>query len=71
MSKIIKGLNPNKAQGHDNISIRMIQLCGDYIIAPLKQIFDLAIETGHFPDCWKKGNIIPVHKKESKNSVKN
>ena len=71
MSKIIKGLNPNKAQGHDNISIRMIQLCGDSIIAPLKLIFDSAIETGHLPDYWKKENIIPVHKKESKNSVKN
>ena len=29
LSRIIKDLNPNKAQGHDNISIRMIKLCGD------------------------------------------
>ena len=41
------------------------------IILPLKIIFATAIKTGTFPDCWKKGNIIPVHKKESKNIVKN
>ena len=49
----------------------MIQICGDSIICPLKLIFEKAIRTSCFPDSWKKGNIIPVHKKESKNLVKN
>ena len=70
LSKIIKDLNSNKAHGHDNISIKMIQICGDSIIPPLKMIFESAIRSGHFPDSWKKGNVIPVHKKESKNLVK-
>ena len=34
-------------------------------------IFESAIKSSHFPDSWKKGNIIPVHKKESKNLIKN
>ena len=71
LSKIIKDLNPNKAHGHDNISIKMIQMCGNSIIAPLKLLFESAIKSGHFPDSWKQGNIVPVHKKESKNLVKN
>ena len=71
LSNIIKDLNPNKAHGHDNISIKMIKLCGNSIIPPLKLIFESAIKSGHFPNSWKKGNIIPVHKKESKNFVKN
>ena len=71
LSKIIKNLNPNKAHGHDNISVKMIQMCGDTIIPPLTLIFDSAIKSGLFPDSWKKGNIIPVHKKESKNLMKN
>ena len=33
--KIIKDLNPNKAHGHDEISIRMIKLCGKSITEPL------------------------------------
>ena len=28
LHKIIKNLNPNKAHGHDQISIKMIQICG-------------------------------------------
>ena len=71
LSRIIKDLNPNKTHGHDNISIRMIKLCGDSILPPLKSIFESAITSGHFPNSWKKGNIIPVHKKESKNLLKN
>ena len=46
-------------------------MCGDSMILPLKIIFTLAIKSGNFPDSWKKGNIIPVHKKESKNLIKN
>ena len=49
----------------------MIQICGNSIITPLTIIFESAIESGHFPDSWKKGNITPVHKKQSKNFVKN
>ena len=69
--KVIKGLNPNKAHGHDEISIRMIQLCGDSIILPLKIIFENALKTGCFPDSWKKGIIIQVHKKSNKQIVDN
>ena len=54
LSKIIKELNPNKAHGHDNISIRMIQICGDSIICPLKLIFQTAIKSTCFFDSWKK-----------------
>ena len=37
--KIIKNLDPNKAHGHDMISIRMIKLCGISICKPLEIIF--------------------------------
>ena len=71
LSKIIKDLNPNKSHGHDNISIRMIQICGESIIPPLILLFESSIQSGNFPDSWKKGNITPVHKKQSKNLVNN
>ena len=44
-------LNPNKAHGHDKISIKMIQLCGESITPPLSTIFESEIKSGHFPDC--------------------
>ena len=33
-------------------------------------IFNNAITTGVFPESWKRGNLVPVHKKECKNLVK-
>ena len=68
---IIKDFNHNKAQGHDYISIRMIKLCGNSITFPLFKIFMTSLKTGVFPDSWKKGNIVPVHKKSSKEIVSN
>ena len=68
---IIKNLNPNKAQRWDNVSIRMIQVCGKSIVKPLKYLCQLSLAAGIFPEDWVKGNIIPVYKKESKNYLKN
>ena len=52
------------------ISIGMMQLCGKEIILPL-QLHKSMLEEGIFPEDWKKSNVVPVHKKESKNLIKN
>ena len=39
IGKINQGLDHNKAHGHDNISIRMLKICGDTICKPLQMIF--------------------------------
>ena len=49
----------------------MIQLCGKSIAKPLKYLFESSLTAGIFPEDWKKANTIPVHKKESKNCLKN
>ena len=67
----LKSLKPIKAHGAHNISIRMIQLWGDSITLPLTLIFKFSLRNGIFPDTWKMANIIPVHKKEEENIVKN
>ena len=36
-----------------------------------KLIFKASMQEGVFPDCWKKANVVPIHKKESKNLLKN
>ena len=64
IAKILQNLDPNKPHGHDKISIRMLQLCGNSISKPLELIFQQAMESGSFPSKWKKGNIIPIHKKD-------
>ena len=68
---ILKVLKTNKAHGPDNISVSMIQLCGDDICVPLQIIFLNIIESGIFPDQWKEANVTPVHKKKDKQTVSN
>ena len=71
ISDIIKNLNVNKAHGPDEISGRMIEICGGNTTLPLSIIFNNIIKTGIFPDLWKCANVSPVHKKNSKQEMKN
>ena len=68
---IIRKLSPNKAHGCDNISIRMLKICDTVIARPLKIIYEKCIETDRFPLLWKKANIVPAHKKNSHQIMKN
>ena len=61
--KIIRNLDPNKAHGHDVISIRMVKICDDFICKPLKLIFQSCLESGKFPSKLKKANVVPIHRK--------
>ena len=56
---------------HDNLSICMLKIWGDSICVPLEMIFKQAVLTGVFPSEWKKGNIVPIHKKDGKQNIKN
>ena len=39
VGKIIQNLKPKKSHGHDNISIRMLKICGSSIYGPLELLF--------------------------------
>ena len=47
--KIIKNLDPDKAHGHDMISIRITKLCSISICKPLEIIFQNFLRWGTFP----------------------
>ena len=68
--KIINDLNINKAHGHYDRLCRTIKLCSKSVVKPLS-IFKNCIDTGTFPDIWKRSNVILVHKKEDKQIVNN
>ena len=53
------------------ISIRMIKICDTSISRTLKFIFQACLESGKFPNEWKKANVIPVYKKGDKQILKN
>ena len=71
IAKKIQNLDSGKAHGHDSISIRMLKLCGSAIYKTLVIIFKQSVDTGISPSEWKKGNIVPIHKKGDKQTLKN
>ena len=68
--KIIRSLDTKKAHGCDEISVSMIKICDHSIVEPLCLIFEQCLATGKYPSIWKKANVIPIHKKESRQSKK-
>ena len=66
IEKIKQNLDPNKAHGHEKISICMIKICCISICKPLQLIFSECIDPGSFPLEWKKANVVPVNKRGDK-----
>ena len=67
----IRSLDDSKARGCDNISIFMIKICDVSVVEPLCQIFEKCLKVGIYPSIWKKANIIPIHKKGSRQCKNN
>ena len=65
---IIRSLNPNKAHGWDELSVRVIKLSDAVLITPVKITFTNCLRQGLFPEIWKYANVVPVHKKNEKNA---
>ena len=52
--KTIRTLKINKAHGHDDVSLRMLNICDDAVAEPLKIIFVNSVTQAVFPSQWKK-----------------
>ena len=70
MLQIITNLDSNKAHGHDEITIRMLKICGSSVCRPSQIIYKSCLARGKFSQEWKKANVAPVHKKNDKQLVK-
>ena len=68
---IIRAFDVNKSHGWDDVSVRMVKICDESLVKSLFNIFQFSLETGNFPSNWKRGNIVPVHKKGNKNLINN
>ena len=69
--RITRSLDCNKAHGWDDLSVSMVKICDSSIVRPLCLIYETCMHTGLFPDNWKKANILPIHKKESRQLKEN
>ena len=60
---LLKGLNPNKASGPDEISPRLLKKLHHEIAPILTKIYRSSLSTGIVPDDWKTALVAPLYKK--------
>ena len=66
---LIDELELCKAHGWDEISVKMIKICGNSLVKPLIKIFEFSLDSNIFPEMWKKANVVPVYKNKGDKSV--
>ena len=49
----------------------MVKICDESLFKPLFNIFQFSLETGNFQSNWKRGNIVPMHKKGNTDLINN
>ncbi|CAG4975200.1 unnamed protein product [Colias eurytheme] len=69
--KFINSINNDSSPGIDNLTVRTIKAILPEIIKPVTHIYNLSLETGVFPNCWKTAVVIPIYKSGIKNQPEN
>ena len=68
---ILTKLNTRKAMGPDKIHGEVLKKCASTLAPALEILFTKCYVSGQLPSNWKYALVVPVHKKGSKNDVKN
>ena len=71
VKELLSNINPNKACGPDGIHGRILKNCSDHLAHPLSLLFKISYNTGSLPNDWKLANVVPIHKKGSKENIEN
>ena len=71
IKKVIKGLNPSKASGPDEVSPRLLREGAEALSLPLHRLFNSSLTLHIFPDPWKLASVTPIHKKDQKDLTNN
>ncbi|KAK1794767.1 hypothetical protein P4O66_009973, partial [Electrophorus voltai] len=59
----LRGVNPRKAAGPDNIPGRVLRECADQLADVLTDIFNISLSCAVVPTCFKTTTIVPMPKK--------
>ena len=68
---LIRSLDSKKAHGSDDLSIAILKICDLAIVQPRSLIYKKCLGSGKYPSLWKKANVLPIHKKGSRQLKKN
>lgn len=67
----ISKMKTGKASGPDLIVSEFIVASKDILAPYMCRMFNVVFDTGLFPETWALGEVIPLHKKGSRNEVEN
>jgi hypothetical protein len=68
---VINNLKGRWTSGIDGIVEKVVKRSTEYIIKPLTNICNASFEAGVFPERLKIAAVKPIHKKSSKEDIKN
>ena len=71
VSKIISGLDNGKATGLDDICVKSLKAGSPILAYYLTHIFNLSLNSGVVPKCWKRKRVTPLFKKGDADDVNN
>ena len=69
--KIIRNLKTGSATGYDGVSNIALRGTAEAIAPYLTRIFNACISHGVMPQCWKRANVTPIHKRGKTSLVSN
>ena len=68
---LLRNVDISKACGSDGIGNFILKICADYIADPLCRIINESLLQGVYPSLWKFANVIPIFKKDDRQSKVN
>ena len=71
VEKVLKGLNPGKSMGPDEIIPLLLKTMSKVCSVPLAIIFQESISSGTIPKIWKDARVTPLFKKGQKSDPGN
>ena len=67
----ISNLKLGKSAGPDQLINELYVNGGETLVIHITTLFNIIFSTGKFPEIWREGLIIPIHKKNDINYVNN
>lgn len=71
IKKALDSLNNGSSPGPDEIPAVFLSKCKESLCVPLSNVMNDIIQTGCFPETWKKALVIPIFKKGNKQLAEN
>ena len=67
----LKGLKIKNCEGFDRIPLRILNDGAEILYKPITDLLKLIYNTKEVPEQWKVAQVIPTHKKGSRDNINN